>query len=99
MWPVLAAFCLIYFFACRTFGFMKSEKVQLIQTITPLLFINNLTVDRDSPIAFLWTIAVEFQFYLISPLVVMYMARSERPILAPIAIGIVSLICSFIISA
>ena len=54
--------------------------------LTPLLFVQNFT----GPFDHLWSIAVEFQFYLFSPFLVKWVHRSPRPWLLPLGIFAVS---------
>jgi peptidoglycan/LPS O-acetylase OafA/YrhL len=54
-----------------------------------LTFTNNFVGTGDQA----WSLAVEFQFYILSPLIVYYMARAQngKAIYAPIALAIISL--------
>ncbi len=56
--------------------------------VSCLAFVNNWLGAGDQG----WSLAVEFQFYLISPWLVYWMARSNRPILMPIIMCLVCII-------
>lgn len=58
------------------------------------LFLNNF-IGKDQHI---WSIAVEFQFYLISPILVYFMAKSEKPWLAPLIIFLIATVCNCMIT-
>jgi peptidoglycan/LPS O-acetylase OafA/YrhL len=52
-----------------------------------LIFVNNYT---GAPFTHLWSIAVEFQFYLISPFVVSWLDTSRNPWIPPLIFFLVS---------
>lgn len=60
-----------------------------------LIFVNNFfyegTMDQ------MWSVACEFQFYLVSPFIVMHMASSERPWLIPVLLTSISLVLNYVI--
>ena len=45
-----------------------------------------------------WSIAVEFQFYMLSPLLIYFMAKSDRPWMAPLLIFLISTVLNFLIT-
>ena len=70
IWPCVLLFCIISFIVDINSG--KTLANSAYSTITPLFFINNLT----GPFLHLWSVAVEFQFYCFSPLIVAWMYKS-----------------------
>ena len=94
LWPVLALYSLFYF--CTTITNTKEEDqmTQLYNTFAPLVFLNNMVGGMQHT----WSVAVEFQFYIISPFIVMYMARSSRPILPAVSLAVIATACMFAIT-
>ena len=58
------------------------------------MFIGNFVGDS----AHLWSVSVEFQFYLISPFLAEYLLRSKTPWRVPIALALFSTFLDFYIS-
>jgi peptidoglycan/LPS O-acetylase OafA/YrhL len=75
------------------------SKVSLIEVLKyilfPLFFVNNLV--GASHYSHLWSIAVEMQFYVLSPWLLKKMLKSDRPWIVPLMIFIVSTFGNFTI--
>lgn len=92
IWPALALCCLFIFFSNTAKDGINRGVI--MTSTTPLMFINNMVDARSH----LWSVAVEFQFYIISPFIVMYMARYDNPMKPAVVLAIISTILNFILN-
>ena len=87
IWPTFAVTLLVIYCLYYT------EENRFVRiTLPAMFFLNNMV----GPSTWLWSVAVEFQFYLISPFIVRHMARGIRPWLWPLILIIVSIASSFV---
>ena len=79
IWPSMVPAVLVY---------MKTHPLNLAGI---LLFVDNLIdYNKNWQVeTHLWSIMVEFQFYMISPFIVSWMSKSKRPFLAPLILFII----------
>lgn len=59
-----------------------------------LVFLNNF-ISPDRMVDQVWSVACEFQFYFVSPLILTVMTSSERPWLLPMILFAASLLCTY----
>jgi peptidoglycan/LPS O-acetylase OafA/YrhL len=90
LWPMI--FCWIFVRVIIEGGFFKKFAWDKLSC---LIFINNWLGTGDQG----WSLAVEFQFYLISPWLVYWMAKSSRPIMMPIVMTIICVVLRGIFTA
>ena len=74
IWPALFAYV---FFVAILLLISGTPVVAILRYISPLLFINNFT---GKPLTHIWSVAVEFQFYLISPWIITKMETWKLPL-------------------
>ena len=64
--------------------------------MTKLVFLNNFIVPGTMEDQ-MWSVACEFQFYLVSPFIVMYMADSDHSWVLLTVLALLSLACNYLI--
>ena len=99
IWPAMAAYCLNNLISMLTSPVPEGQPPRtagdiVSAVVPPLFFVNNLY----GPEQHLWSIAVEFQFYLISPLLVYQLAKSDKPWLWPSILVVVSVFYNYLVS-
>ena len=83
LWPTMLPWALI--FSAIALGFDYFASVGFLSTLT---FTNNFLGDNAGAQG--WSLAVEFQFYILSPLIVFLMARYKKPWVAPLGLFLLS---------
>ena len=93
LWPAEAVGSIVWLLFMATQATLRPGlKVAWSQEVPILFFLNNLTSFGGWPLSHLWSVAVEFQFYLISPCLILFMYNHSCPWLVPLALYIVSAI-------
>ena len=96
LWPALFVYEFFNIFTWAVFTdkqtYQAIKKDIWLWTWKDLLFINNLEIGKLE-LGHTWSIAVEFQFYLISPFIVKLMYKSRRPWVYPLLIIIIATLC------
>ena len=93
IWPAMFGYCVGNFISLLASG-NRDWNFILLQVIPPNFFINNFMGMHQH----LWSIAVEFQFYLISPFIVESFVKYERPYAWPVILGILSTVLNYELS-
>lgn len=90
LWPMVA-FWIFFRFIVEGFVAGRITNPDQWKLLSVLLFANNWTGTGDQG----WSLAVEFQFYIVSPLLVFWMARAKpgKAIWMPIVMAIICLNC------
>ena len=89
IWPMVVVITLIFMLLAADDPGGKPEN-----ELTKLLFFNNFF---PKEIDHMWSVACEFQFYFVSPLIVVQMVRADKPWVLPISITVFSLICNYVL--
>lgn len=94
IWPALLLKVIVYVTLSATFSPWKDNRSPQwpLNDFMQLIFLNNF-IDLNG-MDHTWSIAVEFQFYLISPFLVYLFSKIRRPWLIPLIILLISTICN-----
>ena len=63
---------------------LDMDKLPWYRDVPNLLFFGNFGNVQRRPFSHLWSVNVEFQFYIFSPLIVLLMARLDKSYLVPL---------------